>query len=273
MRYIGIDLAWGAKNTTAAVVLDGAPERGAVLVAVEEALTSDDAIVALITKHDANDGCFVAIDAPLLVPNETGRRPCEADICRGLRLYKAGAHPANRHLLAGADGTVRGERIVTRLEEQGFHHTPYLDGLPTPARAVFEVFPHPAHVALFHLSRILHYKAKPKRSRETQITEFKRYQTLLSVLSTADPPLRLDVWETWLNQSAEVLKPAALKRFEDALDALTCAYVALYRHRFGDERCPVVGDLTHGYIVTPATDAMRIGFGLTPAGQGTKIQA
>ena len=47
---------------------------------------------------------------------------------------------------------------------------------------------------------------------------------------------------------------------EDALDAITCAYVALYRHRWGDARCPVVGDPATGYIVTPATDAMATCF-------------
>lgn len=260
MRYIGIDLAWGEKNTTAAVVLEGTPADGAAPIAAADALADDGSILAFVDAWDDGGGLLVAIDAPTLVPNETGRRPCEAAISACLRRQEAGAHPSNRSRLAAPDGTIRGERIVAALSGRGVAHTPYLDTLVPPPRAAFEVFPHPAHVALFGLEKTLKYKAKPGRSLEGRLAEFRRYAALLAGLADGDPPLRLPAAGPLAfaaRDPAAFATGAALKRHEDLLDALTCAYVALYRHRWGDERCPVVGDLTNGYIVTPATAGTR----------------
>lgn len=273
MRYIGLDLAWGTKNTTAAVALRGVdaggdPARGAELLACEDALTDDDSIIAFVRAWggdaQSGEGVLVGIDAPLLVPNQTGRRPCEAVLSRCMARVQAGPHPANRNLVATGPGqTVRGETLAARLAgELHIAHTPYLDTLGPSPRACFEVFPHPAHIALFGLDKTLKYKLKPNRTLAMRASEFRRYVTFLRALETADPPLSLPApASNWINGDIATLRPAAaLKRYEDALDALTCAYVALYRHRWGDARCPVVGDLKSGYIVTPATDTMAACF-------------
>lgn len=256
MIYIGIDLAWGAKNTTAVAALVGDAD-GVRLVAFAEALGSDADILDFVAAQDNGGGLLIGIDAPTLVPNESGKRSCEAILSRCLRRVEAGPHPANRRLLSGADGTIRGERLVANLAERGIAHTPYLEDLPEPLRAVFEVFPHPAHVALFGLEKTLKYKTKPGRTLEMRHAVFRRYAALLHSLADAAPSLILPPeTSAWIDRDPAQLRPAALKRHEDALDALTCAYIALYRHRWGDAACPVVGDLTHGYIVTPATPAM-----------------
>ena len=270
MRYIGIDLAWGQKNTTAAVVLEGPddPAGGATLAHVADALTNDDAIVAFVATHGGEGGVLVGIDAPTLVPNLTGRRPCEAILSRCMARAQAGPHPANRTLLAAPDGTIRGERLVARLAaEQGIAHTPYLADLPAPPRAAFEVFPHPAHVALWELDKTLKYKAKPGRPLADRRDVFRRYAALLAGLGEADPPLHLTgAAGDWVRRDPATFALAAdLKRHEDALDALTCAYITLYHYRWGEARTVVLGDLTGGYIVTPATDAMRECFARTAA--------
>ena len=271
MRYVGIDLAWGDKNTTAVVVLEAReandPAGGATLLATAEALASDDDILAFVDAHDNGNGLLVAIDAPLIVPNVTGRRPCEAVLSACLAKVQAGPHPANRVRLATRNGTIRGERIAAALALRSLPQTPFLETLPAgqPPRAVFEVFPHPAHVALFGLTKTLKYKAKPGRTIETRLAEFAHYTDLLRGLVAADPPLALPPESSaWLARDLPLLALTALKRHEDALDALTCAYVALYHHRWGssgtDGRSVVVGDLASGYIVTPADEAMRACF-------------
>ena len=265
MRYIGIDLAWGSKNTTAAVVLDGDLTHGATLVAAADALLTDDEILAFVAANDTGAGLLVAIDAPTIVPNQTGRRPCEAILARCMAKAQAGPHPANRTRLSGPDGTVRGERIAKRLVDYGLPQTPYFSRLPADnPRAAFEVFPHPAHVALFGLEKTLKYKAKPKRTPETRHAEFRRYADYLLALRDADPPLALPADTAFVvGQETEPLKTAPLKRYEDTLDALTCAYIALYFHRWGEIRCAVVGDLETGFIVTPVNDAMRTCFSIS----------
>jgi len=185
---------------------------------------------------------------------------CEAILSSCLRRYEAGPHPANRTLLASPDGTVRGERLVQQLNERGIRHTPYPNTLTEPPRAAFEGFPHTAHIALFDLEKTLKYKTKPKRTLESRLAAFRRYGDLLHGLASADPPLCLPYDAFHRRDPAVFCSVRALKRHEDALDALTRAYVALYRRRWGDERCPVVGDMTHGYIVTPATESMKACF-------------
>lgn len=263
MRYVGIDLAWGERNTTAVAVLQGSddPVQGAALIAIAESLLTDADILQFCDEHDNGGGFVIGIDAPLLVPNATGRRPCEATLSRCLRSFEAGPHPANRTLLAGKDGTIRGERIAQAFVNRDIPHTPYLDTLPHPPRAVFEVFPHPAHVVLFNLTKTLKYKARPNRSREDRLAEMRRYVAYLFALQNADPPLRFapEVWNP-LATIDDTLKGAPLKTREDVLDAITCAYIALYRTRWGDTKSTVVGDLESGYIVTPVTKELRACF-------------
>lgn len=262
MRFIGIDLAWGSRNTTAVAVLAGEQEQEASLVAIADTLLTDDDILAFVTASDTGGGLLVAIDAPTIVPNVTGRRPCEAILSRCMAKAQAGPHPANRTLLAGADGTVRGERIARALAARGLPQTPNLDSLPPgkPPRAAFEVFPHPAHVALFGLERTLKYKAKPRRTWETRRAEFNRYTAFLLALRDSDPPLSLPATLFQTDEVIDTFKPGALKRYEDTLDAITCAYIALYYHRWGTERCAVLGDLETGFIVTPVNETMRMCF-------------
>ncbi|MDQ6603794.1 MAG: DUF429 domain-containing protein, partial [Chloroflexota bacterium] len=93
MRFIGIDLAWSLRKTrlpdTGGVVLDDCGR-----VVAYGHLTTDDAIVAFVLKNCDARGCIVGIDAPLVVPNATGRRLCEA----ALQTVGISSYPANRTL-------------------------------------------------------------------------------------------------------------------------------------------------------------------------------
>ena len=254
MRAIGIDLAWGRRNTTAAVCLESVPETPLAwsVRAHRNALTSDAEIAEFVRGNCGDAGCIVAIDAPTHVPNQTGQRPCEAQ-CRALYgRYEAGPHPANRSLYGG---DIRGETLVAALAGDGFLHDP-----SPPARGerrVMEVFPHPAHVALFGLPKTLKYKAKPGRSLQARLAEFERYASLLRSLSGYDPSLRI---EDEILDGPQPPAPAALKRYEDALDALTCAYLAAYYLRWGAKRLQTLGDRGTGHIVVPrlAFDLERV---------------
>lgn len=251
VQFVGIDLAWGSKNTTAAVALeyhDGALK----CMADADALLTDDQIVQFLSAADAGHGLIVGIDAPLVVPNLTGERPVEAILRRCFARYAAGAHPANRTLFANDP---RGERIARRLlTDLGVENRFDLRPRDPAVRCAIEVFPHPAHVALFGLSRTLKYKARVGRNYESRRVEYDKLVGLLHSLQSHTPALTPPQWLA----SPGSLRASGLKRYEDRLDALTCAYVAAYFWYWGNgERCRVIGSLDTGYIVTPISPQMR----------------
>ncbi len=250
MLFLGLDLAWGKTNGSGGAALAGRLGQPATVLDVQEALGDAESILAWVDRWDAAEGhggLLIGVDAPLLVPNQTGKRPCEAEVGRRFARFQAGAHPANRTLFRGY---VRGEELVERFRERNITHSPYLETPQDSARRqVMEVFPHPAHVVLFGLAKTLKYKAKPGRSYEARWAVFAAYGRLLRGLQAHDPPLRLP--EDWPPHDVSGVIGGALKRLEDSLDALTCAYLVYYYWWHGQNGGEVIGDMAHGYIVVP----------------------
>ena len=256
MHFVGIDLAWGAKNTTGGVTLQMetvAPSQHRLAVeASDDALLTDDDILDFTRRSDTGQGIVIGVDAPLDVPNVTGKRPVETLLQRCFGKYQAGAHPANRQRF-GND--VRGERLVARWEaEQNICNDYAFAAEDETARRCLEVFPHPAHVVLFGLTRTLKYKAKSGRDTTSRMAAYAQLVEGIASLEAQEPSL---IAPDWLRVPSE-LQGAALKRYEDLLDALMCAYVAAYYWRWGNgDRCMVIGDKANGYIVSPITPELR----------------
>jgi predicted RNase H-like nuclease len=250
LTFIGLDLAWSPRNPTGAAVVRGDAAGG--VVADTRLLGDDAAIVAYVEEHAGAGPAIVAVDAPLWVPNEGGRRPAEAAIGRAFGRYQAGAHPANRRRLTFG-GVVRGEALVAGLQARGFVHTPAVMA-GAAVRQVVEVFPHPAMFALFGIERTLKYKARPGREPAERLRAWQRYQDELRALEAADPPLQGH--QALLAQDVAALRGRKLKDYEDQVDGLFCAYIALYAFRWGAARCRVFGTMDEGYIFTPVPEHM-----------------
>lgn len=250
MRFIGLDLAWSARNPTGAAVVEGEAQAGALLTT--QLLGGDDEIIAFVAEHADSTPALVTIDAPLHVPNQTGRRPAEAEISARFARYHAGAHPANRNRLA-FDGVVRGEALLERLQALGFQHDAEVIALQ-PVRQVVEVYTHPALIAFFDLDRIIQYKARPKRSHDHRLDEFRRYQQYLRSLRDADPALHNA--DALLAHDLIFPSKARLKDYEDLLDGVLCAYIGQYLWRWGMARARVFGCMDKGYITTPVPRSM-----------------
>nr|NLI50761.1 DUF429 domain-containing protein [Propionibacterium sp.] len=238
MFFVGIDLAWGERAASGLAVLD---EAGA-LVHLARA-TTDEAIVAELADYVAGD-CVVGIDAPLVVTNPTGNRPCEAALNHDFARFDAGTHPANTGKPEFGGGA-RGARLAARLG---------LDLDPAAARRrALEVYPHAALVALFRLGRTLKYKQRPNRPFPLVQGETLRLVGLLEGLADAAPPLLLTrsaEWAALVAQVAAATRKSELRRVEDPLDAVVCAYVALLAER-RPATLTTYGDAATGAIVTP----------------------
>lgn len=143
VRPVGIDLAWGPRARTGLAVLD---EEGRLVAS--GTVVSDDDIAAFLGRWAPGE-VVAAIDAPLVVPNRTGRRDCEAELGRLFGAYDAGAHPSNRS--RPYFDPPRGQTLAHRF---GWD----LDPARPPGRGAsvaIEVYPHPAMVTLFGLDRVL----------------------------------------------------------------------------------------------------------------------
>ena len=241
MLFVGIDLAWSEKNSSGMAILEGSREK--LKLIFHGNLLSDEEILEVIKEKVKEKNAIISIDAPLIVPNKTGRRVAEKLVGDLFRKYHAGAHPSNRNRLSSWTGTIRGEEISKLLIKEGFQHNPNFKKLEE-TRKFFEVYPHPSMVVLFNLDMILRYKSKPKRDYDFRWEEFKKYQSYLGELKSLSLPneiIKIDV---------RTLRGKALKKYEDILDAIFCAYLSFYHWKYPD-KCSVLGNMKEGYISTP----------------------
>lgn len=112
MFFVGIDLAWSEKNGTGIAILEGNQNKAKFCCG--DILLSDEEIIDYVKDKNA----FIAIDAPLIVPNEEGRREAERVVGALFRKYNAGAHPSNRKRLSQWSGKIRGEEISNSIHHQ-----------------------------------------------------------------------------------------------------------------------------------------------------------
>src|SRR5680860_174592 len=106
--FVGVDLAWGQTAKTGLAALD---DEGRLL-SVTDAVTDEDITAYLQTWTEGP--AVVAFDAPMIVNNETGNRPCERLVGRYFGRYHAFCHSANLSNPAFAAGT-RAQRLAAVL--------------------------------------------------------------------------------------------------------------------------------------------------------------
>ena len=248
-RLIGIDLAWSGRNGTGCVELAW---KGDGLTLVRHDLCwSMDEIVDWIEPERGS--WAMAVDAPLVVLNETGSRQADRQATSCYGKLQAGAYSANRKQLKKCNrGVPRGEELLGKLKSCN----PALVEQPEDVRdgnLVFETYPHIAMVELFELSCTIKYKAKKKcpvscqRDGQQRLAEEIRQH----LCSASDKPklLRNKNRDSLLRKPDSILKGKALKCREDKLDGLICAYAAAWLDAGGD--LVGLGEVGEGVMIAP----------------------
>ena len=116
-NFIGIDLAWKSdQNPTTVVVLSGG-RSGANLCSRSDRLTSTEAILSFVLEHSGPDS-VVAIDAPLIITNESGQRACETLVGKEYSAREASCHTSNLRLYPSASSV----KLALALLRQGYNH-------------------------------------------------------------------------------------------------------------------------------------------------------
>src|SRR5688500_6423161 len=181
MRFVGIDLAWGGRNPTGlCAVADGE----LVDVALRR---TDDEILAWLAPH-VDAPCVVGVDAPVILRNLLGARPCEREITRCLGRHHAGAYPSNLTRVPA-----RAQALADALDlstDPGF-------APGAEVRRMVEVYPHAAMVALAGLERTWKYKAAKGRMPVQRHGAFASLAAFVEGLSAADPSLLVRTHPGW----------------------------------------------------------------------------
>lgn len=245
MHFLGIDLGWQTGGSGVCSLKLAAS--GLQLVRFEHCHNQAAVLSWIDQQVGDNQPALVAVDAPTLIPNETGMRLCDRLAHKYFGKYDAGCYPANRNRPFAKALIEFGLALAAR----GFQHAPEISAR-RPGRYQIELFPHPATIHLFQLSKILKYKKGRVADRRRALAKLRDLQ--LIYFNKLLPPLPLT--ETDL----PVIPPGgkALKAVEDQLDSLTCAYAGAHWWWWGRQRNWVLGDAASGYIVVPAPYADQI---------------
>jgi len=236
MKLAGVDLAWQTESRPSGMCFGELSGQVIEVTDIYIAVYGVQNVLSKIIESPEVKG--VAIDAPLIINNELGQRPCEKEIGKMYGGRGASCHSSNKKSYPQAKSV----DLSVSLEREGFLH---LEGM----KWQIECYPHPAIIEIFGLEYRLPYKKG--KAADMKIGQ-KRLANLIKRLSDSHvlslrfgnidiPNLNVDYIDS--------LKDLELKSNEDALDSMLCLYIAGL-HQIG-VKSTVFGEVDTGYIWVP----------------------
>lgn len=234
MRSIlGIDAAWTPANPSGVALASNtgqgwrlvcaAPSFAAFHARLGRDITAFDAgpLLADATQLAGTPPDLVAIDMPLMNGLITARRRSDNAISAAYGRHGAGTHSPS--------ATRPGPLAVAMLDALTALGYPLLTTNPITTRGTLEVYPHPALIELTGAARRLPYKVGRRAQYWPELSATGRRDALFAQWRTIVAAL-----DTQLPGTASALPlpdPATpvghLKRYEDSLDAVICAWIGI----------------------------------------------
>jgi predicted RNase H-like nuclease len=240
---LGIDAAWTEKEPSGVALLEGSPE-GWRCVAVAPSYDSFlslaegtpvdwtskargtvpnvDRVLSGAERLLVNQKVSaVTVDMPLSTEPITGRREADAAISRAYGGRGAAVHsPSAERPGAISDGLSRG------FAAAGFPLATSTTPVGTPNRLV-EVYPHPALITLIAADYRLPYKVSRSRRYWPGSSPAERKANLLTQFGGIASALNGEIRDIPIELPGpdSMVSTSGLKRYEDSLDALVCAWV------------------------------------------------
>ncbi|AKG53304.1 hypothetical protein DGWBC_0626 [Dehalogenimonas sp. WBC-2] len=237
MLLAGIDLAWNPDKNTTAISIGDCDGNIISLSKIFPAVHGLDAIKSVLNSESGLSG--VAIDASLIVTNESGQRECERLIGEQYGSRGASCHSTNTKRINEAS-----RMLSSYLSYKGFTH----GRSDSSGKFQIECYPHPALIEIFELNERLCYKKGSVQQKKDGQKDLARR---LNLLQNSDV-IKLDIRENcshYFNPThIQSLAGHGLKVNEDVLDSVVCLYTcALYSMGLP---C-IFGSLSEGYIYVP----------------------
>jgi predicted RNase H-like nuclease len=240
MNFLGIDLAWGDKNESGCVAIDG---RGLVTSA-DWTLTLNETVTWI--AENTSEDTLLFVDAPLVVNNQEGQRACEKEVGQVFGRFKVSANSTNL-----SSPRLAGVGLAAELLQAGWAYSDGLDGPPSSGIWFSECYP---YATLVGARDAFGYRDRPRYKRAPKGMAIAKFRPLrnaecdglirrIAALHDFDPPIDLMSHPTTrtLVESPSPDKSADYKHREDLIDAAICAWSAAYWHRYGRSQCAVFG--------------------------------
>lgn len=239
MKFIGIDLAWTYKNETGLCVLDASGR----VEYLDSKVYSNKEIMDVIKQHHT-ENMAIAIDAPLIVPNEGGSRGAEGEMMRAvINGHRLRAFNSNRNYFTKVFGEIRGETLMQTIQSE----IPNIQiGFDRVESSIIETFPTGIVSGLFSDIAPIKYKIKPKTKFDETKSEMERLINRFDKLENEDKCI--SGLMSKINDEVETKK--AHKHLEDKVDAFLCAF-GVYSIYEGLASETMFGTIDKGFIVIP----------------------
>lgn len=236
MRLAGIDFAWHCENNPSSIAIGNLSSNTLSVEKIEPSVIGLNKIVEIIANQTALSG--LAIDAPLIINNESGQRECEKALSRDYGSRKASCHTSNKKLYPDALSV----SLSRSLKSFGYDHL-------SKNKWMLECYPHPAIIECFGLTERHLYKKGNVADKKLGQIELANMISKLAFSNVLALKIPIEM-EFYLSESyIKNLKGKALKSNEDVLDAIVCLYISgLYAKNASST---TYGTSENGYIWVP----------------------
>ena len=256
---LGVDSVWTSRQNSAVALIKVGPKGRTVCVGRSycefvAALQGSKPNWLERPEHDGDFGVVldalgdrgikpraIALDLPLSRKRITGRRVSDQEVSKSYGSKGAAAYTPTKN----RPGRISKDTFAA-LQKRGYLFAG-ADVSPGQKPVFLETYPHPAIIELLNLPYRLEYKVSKRGKYWREETPLKRWELLLDSFKK----LWMGLEEHLTDLESVLPKPVVLsqakyyvapyKGYEDALDALVCAWVAL---QFFKENCNAYGDET-----------------------------
>lgn len=237
IRYLGLDLGWTPRDSSGGVVLELQGE--GVHVVSADSLRAHEDTLRWITRNRGRGQCLLTVNAPIIVENLSGARPCDKLLQEHFSRYRIDEYANNT---VGASHPRTMGRALMRM---GFDPNPSAEG-----DRIIETHTQSAQVMLFGVDRPVRTKTGPIGGRKEAVARLRELITERMINGSPKllPSTELD---TLMTAHLPDLNGTRLGELEERIEALICAYIGAFLGQRGPDACAFLGDLDRGYILLP----------------------